>query len=181
MSDNVPEAFLCVRTPYIKRSLRWNKGEHGKAKIKLPIARPRAYCEHITVMLYEWRALWRFKSPPRSLFNSLFMMITKKKPKLRITFVCRIHCQKDRKRFHVMTLFFLEYWLCYYRPLITSVLYRGDSRFAPSQWETSLQSNAVSHWLGTNTESALCIWSQRTASFRVLRICRHDHSSECLL
>ena len=32
---------------------------------------------------------------------------------------------------------------------------RADSRFAPSQWETSLQSNAVSHWLGVNLESAL--------------------------
>ena len=30
-----------------------------------------------------------------------------------------------------------------------------DSRFAPNQWETSLQSNAVSHWLGANLESAL--------------------------
>ena len=33
---------------------------------------------------------------------------------------------------------------------------RADSRFEPSQWETSLQSNAVSHWLGANLESALC-------------------------
>ena len=32
---------------------------------------------------------------------------------------------------------------------------RADSRFAPGQWETSLQSNAVSHWLGANLESAL--------------------------
>ena len=32
---------------------------------------------------------------------------------------------------------------------------RADSRFAPSQWETSLQSNAVSHWLGANLESAM--------------------------
>ena len=32
---------------------------------------------------------------------------------------------------------------------------RADTRFAPSQWETSLQSNAVSHWLGANLESAL--------------------------
>ena len=31
---------------------------------------------------------------------------------------------------------------------------RADSRLAPSQWETSLQSNAVSHWLGANLESA---------------------------
>ena len=30
-----------------------------------------------------------------------------------------------------------------------------DSRLAPSQWETSLQSNAVSHWVGANLESVL--------------------------
>ena len=34
-------------------------------------------------------------------------------------------------------------------------MHRADSRFAPSQWEMSLQSNAISHWLGTNLESAL--------------------------
>ena len=36
---------------------------------------------------------------------------------------------------------------------------RADSRLAPSQWETSLQSNAVSHWLGpaemSHTNSSL--------------------------
>ena len=32
---------------------------------------------------------------------------------------------------------------------------RASSRLAPSQWETSLQSNTVSHWLGANQESAL--------------------------
>ena len=37
---------------------------------------------------------------------------------------------------------------------------RADSRFAPSQWETSLQSNAVSHWLGANLESALLMRRQ---------------------
>ena len=31
----------------------------------------------------------------------------------------------------------------------------ADSRLAPSQWETALQSNAVSHWLGANLEAAL--------------------------
>ena len=33
---------------------------------------------------------------------------------------------------------------------------RADSRLAPSQWETSLQNNAVSHWLGASLESTLC-------------------------
>ena len=32
---------------------------------------------------------------------------------------------------------------------------RANSRLAPSQWEMSLQSNAISHWLGTNLESVL--------------------------
>ena len=34
-------------------------------------------------------------------------------------------------------------------------LSRADSRLAPNQWEMWLQSNAVSHWLGANLESAL--------------------------
>ena len=33
--------------------------------------------------------------------------------------------------------------------------HRAHSRLAPSQWETSLQSNTISPWLGTNLESAL--------------------------
>ena len=34
---------------------------------------------------------------------------------------------------------------------------RADSRLSTSQWEMSLQSNAISHWLGANLESALDI------------------------
>ena len=49
----------------------------------------------------------------------------------------------------------MKYWLvtqmCYFLGDSTS----ADSRFAPSQWETLLQSNTVSHWLGANLESAL--------------------------
>ena len=40
--------------------------------------------------------------------------------------------------------------------LRTSRIYlRADSRFVPIQWETSLQNNTISHWLGANLESAL--------------------------
>ena len=46
---------------------------------------------------------------------------------------------------------------------IVSSQVRTDSRIAPSQWETSLQSNAVSHWLGAKLESALQVpWLQLT-------------------
>ena len=44
-----------------------------------------------------------------------------------------------------------------------------DSRFAPSQWETSLQSNAASHWLGTNLESALYLYVRHYLDY-----CRYD-------
>ena len=37
----------------------------------------------------------------------------------------------------------------------TKPSFRADARFASSQWETALQSNAVSHWLGANLDSAL--------------------------
>ena len=33
---------------------------------------------------------------------------------------------------------------------------RADSQFVPSQWETVLLCNGVSHWLGASLESALC-------------------------
>ena len=49
-------------------------------------------------------------------------------------------------------------WLFFCPHPLCCLLYpelRADSRLAPSQWETLLQSNAVSHWLGANLESAL--------------------------
>ena len=36
-----------------------------------------------------------------------------------------------------------------------SISFQTDSKLIPSHWETSLQDNAVSHWLGANLESAL--------------------------
>ena len=42
------------------------------------------------------------------------------------------------------------------KPLIL-YRFRDDSRFAPSQWETVLLCNTVSHWLGASLESALAL------------------------
>ena len=41
------------------------------------------------------------------------------------------------------------------RSFQNSIKSRDESRFAPSQWETPLQSNAVSHWLRANLEVVL--------------------------
>ena len=56
-------------------------------------------------------------------------------------------------------------------------MYRADSRFVPSQWETSLQSNAVSHWLGANLESALNVKYEEVMT---LSISLHYLSVTCL-
>ena len=42
---------------------------------------------------------------------------------------------------------------------------RADPRFAPSQWETSLLCNDISHWLGASLESALSSMQHRQQSF----------------
>ena len=38
------------------------------------------------------------------------------------------------------------------------VCLQADSRFAPSQWETALHCNDVSHWLGASLESVRCLY-----------------------
>ena len=51
---------------------------------------------------------------------------------------------------------------------IWGIILRADSKLAPSQWETSLQSNTVSHWLGANLESALILWLKNGRSCYLL-------------
>ena len=46
----------------------------------------------------------------------------------------------------------------------------ANSRFTPRQWETSLQSNAVSPWLGTNPELAWWRHQMKTLS-ALLALC----------
>ena len=45
-------------------------------------------------------------------------------------------------------------------------MFRVDSRLVPSQWETSLQSNAVSHRLGANIESARMLLTQDYVKYK---------------
>ena len=52
----------------------------------------------------------------------------------------------------------------------TLCCFRADSRLAPSQWEMSLQSNAVSHWLGANLESALLFTQVNSAQPKMMRL-----------
>ena len=54
---------------------------------------------------------------------------------------------------------------------------RADSRLAPSQWETALFCNAVSHWPGANLESALhsmsCSFSSKFYAIFILENIAH--------
>ena len=58
---------------------------------------------------------------------------------------------------------------------------RADSWLAPSQWETSFQSNAISHWLGTNLESALgCIMVMAISRYvHVWLFIKYNHKQVC--
>ena len=59
------------------------------------------------------------------------------------------------------------------RSLWSLVIYiRADSRLAPSQWETSLQSNTVYHWLDAKLESALFMYQRTGPSSPQLMACR---------
>ena len=51
---------------------------------------------------------------------------------------------------------------------VTTWCFRIDSRLAPSQWVTSLQSNAVSHWLGANIESVLVFARLKSWTSRII-------------
>ena len=76
----------------------------------------------------------------------------------------------------------------------TGAYHRADSRLAPSQWETSLPSNTVSHWLDANLESALyqpcadevgikgyhvvCVTVITRACFSCTARCRYKYSAK---
>ena len=61
--------------------------------------------------------------------------------------------------FKVWSVFCLVYWSAVHWNG-SAIIFRADSRFAPSQWETALLCNAVSHWLGTSLESILVLKNQ---------------------
>ena len=64
----------------------------------------------------------------------------------------------------IITLHEYAYWDPFYdEQRWRSFEVRTDSMFAPSQWETSLQCNGVSHWLSASLESALEVCDLNTA------------------
>ena len=74
--------------------------------------------------------------------------------------------KKYFERFHLIMspAKFLPTW---FMPPCVVYDIRDNSRFTPSQWETSLLCNDVSHWLGANLESSL--WNFLT--FHWERLC----------
>ena len=65
-------------------------------------------------------------------------------------------------------------WFSSHLDLLFYFIYRADFRLAPSQWETSLQSNAVSHWLGANLDSALYIYIYLYIYMYISSYCKAD-------
>ena len=69
---------------------------------------------------------------------------------------CTIDCNKRQWNSNQTTEIFIQkcIWICLQMPSILG----ADLRFVPSQWETALLCNDVSHWLGANLESALILF-----------------------
>ena len=78
-----------------------------------------------------------------------------------LTFPPSTHLLKPWSLVYPMYHTALDYSPCH---LHTQPQYRSDSKFAPSQWETALLCNNISHWLGTKLESALPISTWRRPS-----------------
>ena len=70
-----------------------------------------------------------------------------------------IHCTFSAYIINNVSTVTLDKFLCIYKSALVVTVscnhHRADFRLAPSQWGTSLQSNAVSHWLDANLKSAL--------------------------
>ena len=67
---------------------------------------------------------------------------------------------------HALTYGSLWWWM------IANDWCRADSKFVPSQWETALLYNDVSHWLGASLESALLMYLY--VKLRWCSICRNE-------
>ena len=52
-------------------------------------------------------------------------------------------------------IIYLQNVCTYYSSATHEIQPRAEFRFAPSQWETALLCNNISHWLGASLESAL--------------------------
>ena len=63
--------------------------------------------------------------------------------------------QSDHYFAHVVNTYSCTILILISQTLWVPWKHTADSRFAPSQWETVLLCNDVSHWLGANLESAL--------------------------
>ena len=99
--------------------------------------------QHILVTPTLWLPIlpWSNYGPPMLLglprkYYLVHISVTEK-PKF------AVHCKNCRHTF-----------CCVYCQL-ESTAHRADFSFAPSQWETPLQSNAVSHWLGAKFSISL--------------------------
>ena len=78
---------------------------------------------------------WWFETPSRSLWR---------------------HCNDMHNSRDILHVMVTHDCCCYVYISWHDCTPRADSRFVPDQWETALLCNGVSHWLGTNLESALC-------------------------
>ena len=120
---------------------------------------------------HKGMAIWAFikHNPPISNENSLLNFIEKDDNCIHKEWITPLSLE-DKMYFAIIKI------LGIFCSIIKPYYIRADYRFASRQWETSLQSNTVSHWMGANLESAWLypvIWFYRLKGNQKCRILNH--------
>ena len=83
--------------------------------------------------------------------------------------------------YHTLIISNREAFACHWYHHILYLMPRANSRFAPSQWETALLCNNVSHWLGASLKSALDAMCYHYSSLNEYDLYVYRHSWLCLV
>ena len=97
--------------------------------------------------------------------------ITQQPPNATVASLMKLFCQVLVKRHQISCWTLTSTYVCHPRTADSGILlshitmtsghhiqYRDDSRFAPSQWETPLLCNDVSHWPGRKPRISLAVY-----------------------
>ena len=116
--------------------------------------------------VFNWYNLYRFIS-----YRVFIVCLVIVKPRWSHDSVCshlHVDIQSGYQKAPMISRMFvpnsqhIEVWVSWYahwnhtkHPVLSSMYFRADSRFAPRQWETASLCNDVCHWLGISLESTL--------------------------
>ena len=119
-------------------------------------------CKHVWGVVCQWLVSWAwinyYTLQYHGGYNYIYMHLSPKSSYISLVPVCGnlpcLHYLRDDSRL-VPSQWEMSLQSNAVSHRLGANLESSLLRLVPNQWETSLQSNAVSHWLGANLESSL--------------------------